>query len=61
MMENQVCCIGCKHLERANSRVMEWRCTVTGVSFPKYATERALITPATFSCSEAKSKTEGGR
>lgn len=57
----QVCCKECAHLERVNGRVVEWRCTVTGVSFPKYATDKALINPATFSCSEAKSKTEGGR
>ena len=55
------CCHECEHLERVNGRIVDARCKVTGIAFPKYATERALITPATFSCSEAKSKTEGGR
>ena len=56
MMENQVCCIGCKHLERVNRRIVDARCKVTGIAFPKYATDKALINPATFWCKLAKEK-----
>ena len=56
MMENHVCCIGCKHLERVNGRIIEFRCPVTGIAFPKYATDKALINPNTFWCKLAKGK-----
>lgn len=45
-------CDGCEHLERVNGRIVEYRCRVTGISFPKYAVDKAMISPSTFSCSE---------
>ena len=52
----QVCCDRCAYLERVNGRIVDYRCRVTGISFPKYAADKAMISPSTFSCSEGTPK-----
>lgn len=53
------CCKECKHLERVNGRIIESRCAVTGISFPKYANDRSMIHPETFSCNQSEKKGGG--
>ena len=55
-MPEQVHCRECRHLERVNGRIVEYRCCITGVSFNRYGTERAPIDPKTFYCKFADKK-----
>lgn len=50
------CCDRCAHLERVNGRIVDYRCRVTGISFLKYAVDKAMISPSTFFCSEGTPK-----
>lgn len=50
------CCMECRHLERVNGRIVEYRCRMTNISFAKYGVEVAPINPKTFYCKFADGK-----